>query len=43
MRLNENTINEIRSLKESGTANLQLMTRYNITYAELREILDNKQ
>ena len=38
--INEDSRNEVRILKSRGMSNLELMTRYNITYAELRDILD---
>ena len=37
---NEKILNIIREAKKNGATNLELMKKYKIGYAELREILD---
>ena len=38
--LNEKAMLEIKQLKANGTPNLELMEKYKLGYAELREVLD---
>lgn len=38
--LKEFEIDEIKELKKQGVLNSEIMSKYNISYAELRQILD---
>lgn len=38
--IKESEIDEIKKLKKQGVPNSEIMSKYNISYVELRQILD---